>query len=130
MFEKFCIIFAVTFANTSFAQTDEYAIRSEALGIYQSPSWSNGSVTGLGSDRIILRDAAGVQLDSVRTIADWMALVQLPNSPIEQIVRHSDGKTTIRFRYNILSQMFNRLPGGTVEIIRGSQLIDRDRIVK
>jgi hypothetical protein len=47
----------------SFGQTDETRIRSDAGGLYQSPAFGNGSVTGLPSTKVIFRDAAGKVLD-------------------------------------------------------------------
>ncbi|MBN8603154.1 MAG: hypothetical protein J0M26_19115 [Planctomycetes bacterium] len=117
----------------SFGQTDETRIRSDAGGLYQSPAFGNGSVTGLPSTKVIFRDAAGKVLDE-RTVQAWSELVVagIVPHPIESTIQHASGQKTLRFKYSALSSShwFPSLPGGTVELVHNGVLVDRDRLYR
>ena len=135
---KFVCVFAFLLSgsagSTLLGQADESRIRSDAGGLYQSPAFGRGSVSGLPSDVVIFKDPAGHIL-AQRSVFDWAnpiiaAIFPPPPNPVIDVITNSGGMLTLRFGYLVQSKLYPTLPGGTVEVVRSGCVVDRDRLYR
>lgn len=130
----FASILSCSAGSIAFGQADETRIRSDAGGIYQAPAFGFGSVSGIDSDFVIFTDSNGKVVDS-GTIDKYanpqvIGIFPPPPNPVIQTIDNSGGSKTLRFDYSVLSKQYPALPGGTVEVRRNGQLVDRDRLYR
>jgi hypothetical protein len=122
------VVLLIGLSSMAQAQQDETRIRSEAGGIYRTPSFGQGSVSGYPSDIMSLRAPNGALLAQL-TLAEWANSVWIPEYyPIVDVQFNSGGQMTVRFNYARLSLAYPALPGGTVAVCRGSMVVDSDRL--
>lgn len=114
----------VVLTGLASAQSDESRCRS-AESAYFARANGEGTVTGFDSDLVVIRRNDGRVILS-QTIG-WLRR----NVPLYVwgVTAHSGGQYSIRILYSIILVSYPNLRGGSVEVVRGAQLIDRDPLL-
>lgn len=116
------VLVAVTSVTQSLCgQTSETACRSAVSDNY-AYAWDRGTASGRPDDLIAIRDCFG-RIVACRSIRDWAA----DRGPyVYEVAVHSGGNWSIRFCYFAFTAANPFVQGGSVEVIRSGQVVDRD----
>jgi hypothetical protein len=123
------LLVALSLAAVPQAQCENESRCRSAQSSYWAYANDEGTVTGYLGDDVYIRNSAGAEVTSHRTIQGWCNYFYgNPNGFVRAVEFHSGGQVSIRFRYWCILALHPLLKGGSVSVYRSGCRIDVDAL--